>query len=287
MADRSWIPRWLRDRFPLPAENTTSDQEPETSDTTHEREQDVGSDADDSPEDKANEGEQDKTSANATPDSNANTSGNGSATLGRANTFIKAMYKHVMDKVALCAMQARDAVASAIERVKQLGVKGVAEAAREWIRQHPWDFALVVVPLVLLALAAMILSGIGFGAGGIVAGSAAAAMQAGIGNVVAGSVFATFTSAMMGGYGAPVIFGGLWGITAALVIVVERVWKRWMGRSQQALVPLYITVPTSAIKIGKQAAYAAVFYSMCAAAYVVYRFKSWQRGRGTETLKKD
>ena len=112
-------------------------------------------------------------------------------------------------------------------------------------------------------------------------------MQAGIGNVVAGSVFATCTSAMMGGYGARIIFGGLWGITAALVIVVERVWKRWMVRSQQALVPLYITVPTSAIKIGQQAAYAAVFYSMCAAAYVVYRFKSWQQGRGTEKLKKD
>ncbi|KAI4698323.1 uncharacterized protein J4E84_001459 [Alternaria hordeiaustralica] len=283
MADHSWMPRWLRATFPPPAGNTTADQQPETTETTPEQEQDVGSDADDSPEDKSNDNEEDRTSTNDTPDNNASTN----ATLGRANTFIKAMYKHVVDKVTLCAMQAKDAVASAIERVKQLGVKGVAKAAGEWIKRHPWDFALVVVPLVLLALAAIILSGIGFGAGGIVAGSAAAAMQAGIGNVVAGSVFATCTSAMMGGYGAPIIFGGLWGIITALVIVVERVWKRWSDRSQQALVPLYVAVPTSAFKVGKQAAYAAVFYSMCAAAYVVYRFKSWQQGRGTEKLKKD
>ena len=164
------MPRWLRATFPPPAGNTTSDQQPETDETTPEQEQDVGSDADDSPEDKSNDNEEDRTSTNDTPDNNASTSGNGNATLGRANTFIRAMYKHVMDKVTLCAMQAKDAVASAIERVKQLGVKGVAKAAGEWIKRHPWDFALVVVPLVLLALAAIILSGIGFGAGGIVAG---------------------------------------------------------------------------------------------------------------------
>ena len=164
------MPGWLRAPFASPAERTTSDQQPETKGRTHEQEQDVGSDADDSPKDKANDVEEDKASTNDTPENNANTSGNGNATLGRANTFIKAMCKHVMDKVALCAMQAKDSVASAIERVKELGVKGLAKAAREWIMRHPWEFALVVVPLILIALTAIILSGIGFGAGGIVAG---------------------------------------------------------------------------------------------------------------------
>ena len=164
------MPRWLGAVFPPPAGNTTSNQQSETEDSTHEQGQDVDSDVDDSPENKADDGDEDRTSTNPMPDSNANTSGDGNATLGGANTFIKAMYKHVKDKVTLCAMQAKDAVASAIERVKQLGVQGLAKAAGDWILRHPWDFALVVVPLVLLTLTAIILSGIGFGAGGIVAG---------------------------------------------------------------------------------------------------------------------
>ena len=48
----------------------------------------------------------------------------------------------------------------------------------------------------------------GFGTGGIIAGSAAAAAQAAIGNVAAGSLFATMTSLGMQGVLAGAAIGG-------------------------------------------------------------------------------
>lgn len=51
----------------------------------------------------------------------------------------------------------------------------------------------------LIGLAGIVPIAIGFGGAGIVAGSAAAAIQSGIGNVVAGSLFARMTSLGMRG----------------------------------------------------------------------------------------
>ena len=58
----------------------------------------------------------------------------------------------------------------------------------------------------------------GFGAAGVVAGTAAAATQAAIGNVAAGSIFATMTSLGMQGILAGTAIGG--GITTALGAIV-------------------------------------------------------------------
>ncbi|KAI1027259.1 hypothetical protein LB504_007719 [Fusarium proliferatum] len=52
-----------------------------------------------------------------------------------------------------------------------------------------------------------VLAGLGFGAGGIVAGSTAAGIQSGIGSIVAGSAFATLQSAGAGGFGLAVVNG--------------------------------------------------------------------------------
>lgn len=56
-----------------------------------------------------------------------------------------------------------------------------------------------------VALAPILL---GFGTAGIVAGSAAACIQAGIGSVAAGSIFATLTSLGMTGFLATTAIGG-------------------------------------------------------------------------------
>jgi len=105
-------------------------------------------------------------------------------------------------------------------------------------------------------------------------------MHAGIGSAVAGSVLATCTSAMMGGYGAAIIFGGVWAISTALVVVLAAVQKHRNSRHERALVPRDTPTPMSASEIPKQAAPDAVFWSMVVAAYTVYRYKSWYRGRG-------
>ena len=105
-------------------------------------------------------------------------------------------------------------------------------------------------------------------------------MHAGIGSAVAGSVFATCTSAMMGGYGAAIIFGGVWAISTALVILVAAMRKHWKSHHERALVPRDLATSKSASEIVKQAASDAVFWSMVAAAYAVYKYKSWYRGRG-------
>ena len=59
-------------------------------------------------------------------------------------------------------------------------------------------------------------------------GSITAGVHVGIGGVAAGSTFATITSAAMGGYGVPIVFGGVWGISTAVVGGIAA-WKRWTG----------------------------------------------------------
>jgi len=105
-------------------------------------------------------------------------------------------------------------------------------------------------------------------------------MHAGIGSVVAGSVFATCTSAMMGGHGAAIIFGGVWATSTALVILVAAMRQRRKSHHERALVPRDLATSKSASEIAKQAASDAVFRSMVAGAYAVYRYKSWYWGRG-------
>ncbi|KAF9697279.1 hypothetical protein EKO04_004548 [Ascochyta lentis] len=104
----------------------------------------------------------------------------------------------------------------------------LARKMLKWVEAHPWETAAIVIPLILLACTPAILGAAGFTAGGIAAGSAAAGIQAGIGSVAAGSAFATLTSAAMGGYGAVIVFGGVWAVPAATLGAIA-VWKRWQG----------------------------------------------------------
>jgi hypothetical protein len=48
-------------------------------------------------------------------------------------------------------------------------------------------------------------------------GSIATGVQALIGSIAAGSGFAILTSATMAGYGVPIVFGDLWGISSAML----------------------------------------------------------------------
>jgi hypothetical protein len=57
-------------------------------------------------------------------------------------------------------------------------------------------------------------------------GSIAAAIQATIGTVTVGSFFAALTSAAMGGYGVPIVYGGVFAISSAVSWGIVA-WKKW------------------------------------------------------------
>ncbi|CBX91006.1 hypothetical protein IAQ61_002472 [Plenodomus lingam] len=116
----------------------------------------------------------------------------------------------------------------AVAELRKMGVINVAKVLAAWIMARQWETAAIVVPLILVACTPAVLGVVGFGSGGIVAGSIAAGIQAGIGNVAAGSTFAVLTSAMMGGYGIFPVFGGVWGIST-MVMGGIALWKRWRG----------------------------------------------------------
>ncbi|KAE8847569.1 hypothetical protein PTNB85_01412 [Pyrenophora teres f. teres] len=90
------------------------------------------------------------------------------------------------------------------------------------------ETAAILVPLILLACTPAFLSIAGFTAGGITTGSIAAGVHAGIGSVAAGSTFAILTSAAIGGYSVPIVFGGVWAISTAVMGGIAA-WKRWRG----------------------------------------------------------
>ncbi|KAG5973180.1 hypothetical protein E4U58_005531 [Claviceps cyperi] len=85
--------------------------------------------------------------------------------------------------------------------------------------KKPFSTAFVAAGVLVAALpglaVAPALGGLGFGALGPVAASAAAGVQSCIGNVAAGSLFATLQSAGMGGAGAVVVNAAVSGAAAA------------------------------------------------------------------------
>lgn len=132
------------------------------------------------PTDYASDSSEDRSSSNAEPEMRAGDDEKGGTTGHalprerhspvRANDGIKVVWKHVADKATFLATQAKDAVTEAVKKVKELGFIGTVKAIGEWIKLHPWETALIVVPLVALIATAIALSASGFGPAGIVAG---------------------------------------------------------------------------------------------------------------------
>ncbi|KAA8617301.1 Ifi-6-16 multi-domain protein [Pyrenophora tritici-repentis] len=135
---------------------------------------------------------------------------------------------HLANAIRAFGRKASCAFDRAIEALRQIDIIDVAKAATKWMKEHPWETAAILVPLILLACTPAFLSIAGFTAGGIAAGSIAAGVHAGIGSVAAGSTFAILTSAAMGGYGVPIVFGGVWAISTAVMGGIAA-WKRWRG----------------------------------------------------------
>lgn len=123
-----------------------------------------------------------------------------------------------------------------------MGITTILKAAMKWIKSHPWETAALIIPVLPTICTPALLGVAGFTASGIAAGlnlnmhhdrrmtdvrigSIAAGIQAGIGNVVAGSIFATLTSAVMSGYGVPIISGSVWSISSVVCWVLAA-WKK-------------------------------------------------------------
>ena len=85
--------------------------------------------------------------------------------------IINNLWKRAADNATILAAQARDTALDAVNKMKELGFIGTAKAIGHWMRLNPWKTALLVVPLVMLACTAIVLSATGFGPAGIVAGT--------------------------------------------------------------------------------------------------------------------
>jgi hypothetical protein len=180
------------------------------------------------------------------------------------SSSLDAAVVHLTVAIRAAGMKAHDALELAIEALKKIGLPTVVKAAMVWMRAHPWETAAIVIPLVLLACTPALLGAAGFTATGVAAGtfsifasscitsnmkpgSIAAGVQAGIGgSVAAGSRFAILASVAMGGYGVPIVFGGLWGISSAVgrgLVAFKRWWKKDDDGDKSQGVNLSITAP--------------------------------------------
>ncbi|KAK4549233.1 hypothetical protein LTR36_007691 [Oleoguttula mirabilis] len=123
-----------------------------------------------------------------------------------------------------------------LERLQAVKLEDLPAQIIQYIVEHPYQTAFFVAGVVIGAIAVFapsliygpVLGLMGFGSGGVVAGSAAAGVQSSIGAVSAGSVFALLTSAGAGGYGVAavsaitvatigVFFAGIAGVTKGVV----------------------------------------------------------------------
>ncbi|KAG6237264.1 hypothetical protein E4U25_002868 [Claviceps purpurea] len=99
--------------------------------------------------------------------------------------------------------------------------------------KRPYSTAFVAAGVLVAAVPALavapVLGGLGFGALGPVAGSAAAGIQSGIGNVAAGSLFATLQSAGMGGAGTVMVNAAVSGAAAAGSALKALHWWKTSG----------------------------------------------------------
>ncbi|OCF72638.1 hypothetical protein I204_07021 [Kwoniella mangroviensis CBS 8886] len=90
------------------------------------------------------------------------------------------------------------------ERVKEV-VKEGGKAGLQYAKDHPYQSAAAVVTIGVVACPGLVvgpaLNVVGFGSGGVQAGSVAAATHSAIGNVASGSLFSICQSAAMGGAG--------------------------------------------------------------------------------------
>jgi hypothetical protein len=111
-------------------------------------------------------------------------------------------------------------------------------------------------------------------------GSAAAATHAGVGNVVVHSLFVTFTSAMVGGYGAPIIFGGIWLVSTIAVAVLGAASRRWKGQRERALVRMGACKPRTGTELLRQAAGYAYYSTILITAYTVHHLRRWWQKDG-------
>ena len=95
---------------------------------------------------------------------------------GSAGGFTGIFHKvssYAVTEVKHAVLEARDSIVAAVDKVdkvKNAETSSVAKNIRNWVQEHPWKKALVVVTLVALACTAIGLLVVGFTPGGIAAG---------------------------------------------------------------------------------------------------------------------
>ncbi|KAF2712827.1 hypothetical protein K504DRAFT_489162 [Pleomassaria siparia CBS 279.74] len=106
-----------------------------------------------------------------------------------------------------------------------------AMAIKKWCKENPLQATLIITLVITMVIfgvcTPLILTGIGFGAAGPIAGTIAAGWQAAIGNVAAGSLFAFLQSAAMASGGSAIFVLGTAGILSMAFTGGVALWK-WL-----------------------------------------------------------
>ncbi|OCF54491.1 hypothetical protein L486_08040 [Kwoniella mangroviensis CBS 10435] len=118
------------------------------------------------------------------------------------------------------------------EKVKEMVQEG-GKAGLQYAKDHPYQSAAAVVTIGVVACPGLVvgpaLNVVGFGSGGVQAGSVAAATQSAIGNVASGGLFSICQSAAMGGAGCATINTAVQGsacMAAGGSHMTRKYWKR-------------------------------------------------------------
>ncbi|WWD06669.1 hypothetical protein V865_004763 [Kwoniella europaea PYCC6329] len=121
------------------------------------------------------------------------------------------------------------------EKVKEMVQEG-GKAGFQYAKDHPYQSAAGVGTIAIVACPGLVvgpaLNMVGFGAGGVQAGSVAAATHSAIGNVASGSLFSICQSAAMGGTGGATINTAVQGTVCMAAGGSHMAKKYWRGTSK-------------------------------------------------------
>ena len=83
----------------------------------------------------------------------------------------------------------------------------------------------------------------------------------------------------MGGFGAPIIFGGTWALTTVAVAAAKNFWTWWNSPNERRLVRVQTESFRTVSESLDKTAETVIFHSAVIVAFAVYYVKSWMQAR--------
>lgn len=164
--------RWNNNTAPMASSDTKySKVPPEYTDFPCENETNKHSEAGGSSEHSENDFDNDTNAP--TPGDNSSDDAVPKSSTGIAadiNKLSRRACNYIINKADMAMSQTKDHISDAIQTAKEKGLLGTAKEAGAWMKAHPKETAMTVIPLVAVLITVIVLSATGFGAAGVAAG---------------------------------------------------------------------------------------------------------------------